>query len=333
MRQSANTVVVLHNPVPPNAPPDDLDTLDQVMEIENVLRELGYRVLKLNFSCDIAPLRHYFEAQKPVFVFNLVESVDGDGSLIHLAPALLEQAKMKYTGCTAESFFTTTHKVLAKKLLRHDGLPTPGWVVLHEPGSFVAGCPYIIKPESEDASIGIDPDSVVFDANRRDIETILRHKQQTTGRVYFAEQYVDGREFNISLLANGAEPEVLQPIELIFTGSATPHIFHYKAKWKEHYPEYAVVEKKMDFPGKDAPLLNELRRLALACWQTFHLRGYARIDFRIDRRGKPWVIEINGNPALSADSNFEVAAKRGGLDMAGIVKRIVADIPDILMSQ
>lgn len=54
MTQSANTGVVLHNPVPPNAPPEDLDTLDQVMEIKNVLRELGYRVLKLNFTCDIS---------------------------------------------------------------------------------------------------------------------------------------------------------------------------------------------------------------------------------------------------------------------------------------
>ena len=86
MRQSTNTVVVLHNPVPPNAPPDDLDTLDQVMEIENVLRELGYRILKLIFTCDITPLRHCFEAHKPVFVFNLVESVDGGGRTIGIIP-------------------------------------------------------------------------------------------------------------------------------------------------------------------------------------------------------------------------------------------------------
>lgn len=327
MSAAATNAVVLHDPVSQGAPPDAQDTLVQVAEVAAALRALGYAVATLAFTPDLGRLQEDFSRHQPAFAFNLVESVGGEGRLIHLAPALLELAGIRYTGCGAEALFATTHKVLAKKLLRHEGLPTPSWLTHDESAQFVTGSPYIVKPESEDASIGIDVDAVVFGASRDELQAILRGRRQEAGKEYFAEQYIAGREFNVSLLANGAQPDCLPPIELLFAASGAPAILHYRAKWKEHFPEHATVAKRLDFGNADDALLARMKQLAVACWHDFRLSGYARVDFRVDALGNPWVIEINGNPGLSADSNFEVAAMHGGLDLAGVVERIVAAIP------
>jgi D-alanine-D-alanine ligase len=74
-------------------------------------------------------------------------------------------------------------------------------------------------------------------------------------------------------------------------------------------------------------LLRQLADIALRCWEIFNLRGYARVDFRIDAAGHPWVLEINANPCISPDGGFVAAAARVGLDYNGIVSSIINDIP------
>jgi D-alanine-D-alanine ligase len=67
----------------------------------------------------------------------------------------------------------------------------------------------------------------------------------------------------------------------------------------------------------------ELKRMALAAWRLFGLRGYARIDFRVDEQGRPWILELNADPCLSADAGFMAAAAEIGLDQRAVVARIV----------
>ena len=99
----------------------------------------------------------------------------------------------------------------------------------------------------------------------------------------------------------------------------------YRAKWDEGSFEYGSTPRSFDFPPDDAALLATLKRLSLACWEIFGLRGYARVDFRVDAEGKPWVLEINTNPCLSPDAGFMAAAGRAGLSRNDVVRRIIAD--------
>jgi D-alanine-D-alanine ligase len=69
----------------------------------------------------------------PLFVFNLVESVEGNGQLIHLAPALLDHLNMPYTGCSQEAIFVTSNKILSKKLLQLAGVASPPWLWAENP--------------------------------------------------------------------------------------------------------------------------------------------------------------------------------------------------------
>jgi D-alanine-D-alanine ligase len=75
----------------------------------------------------------------------------------------------------------------------------------------------------------------------------------------------------------------------------------------------------------DCKLLAELIRTAQRCWQVLGLRGYARVDFRVDEHNRPWVLEVNANPCLSPDAGFVAAANRAGLSFVQIIERLLAD--------
>ena len=154
----------------------------------------------------------------------------------------------------------------------------------------------------------------------------IERRGRTFATAFFAEAFVEGREFNLSLLDGPAGPEVLPPAEIRFVNfpAGRPHIVDYDAKWVEGAFGYANTPRSFDFPEADAILLVYLRKLALACWQAFGLAGYARVDFRVDRRGRPWILEVNTNPCLAPDAGFAAAAQRAGIGYAGLIGRIVA---------
>ena len=129
------------------------------------------------------------------------------------------------------------------------------------------------------------------------------------GRACYAEQYIDGREFNLSVLASPQGPQVLPPAEIDFSGfpPGKPRLVGYRAKWEEGSFEFQHTPRRFDFPAEDGPLLDRLRDLALGSWRVFGLRGYGRVDFRVDEAGHPWVLETNTNPCLSPDAGFYAA--------------------------
>jgi D-alanine-D-alanine ligase len=102
-------------------------------------------------------------------------------------------------------------------------------------------------------------------------------------------------------------------------------IVDYNAKWEEDSYEYEHTNRTFDFTECDGPLLREVTVLAKRSWDFFGLRGYARIDFRVDEAGRPWVLEVNANPCIAPHSGFTVAAEKVGLDYAAMIDRIVKD--------
>ena len=99
----------------------------------------------------------------------------------------------------------------------------------------------------------------------------------------------------------------------------------YRAKWDEGSYEYHHTPRRFDFPAADVPLLDGLRDLARRCWPLFGLAGYARVDFRVDAAGRPWILEINTNPCIAPDAGFTAALAQAGIGYAEAVGRILAD--------
>lgn len=319
----ANEILILHSRIEDGAPPDEQDTLVQAGAVRTALRSLGWNVQMRPFLFDLPALA---DRDKPDAVFNLVEPVAGCASVAYLAPAALAWAGLRYTGCSARALFVTTHKVLSKQIMRTAGVPTPGWIETAGVGRFVAGGRWIVKPEAEDASIGLGADSVIEAGSRAALLAVLSRKRCETGLVHFAERYIAGREFAVSVLGGRRAPEALPPVEMVFSSSVEPRINDYRTKWYTHFPGGRPAgTRRLDFPNSDKLLLAELKRLALECWRAFGLRGYARIDFRVDRRSRPWVIDVNANPGLSPGSSILLAAGKRGMDLAAVARRIVDD--------
>jgi D-alanine-D-alanine ligase len=151
----------------------------------------------------------------------------------------------------------------------------------------------------------------------------IAEREARWNRPHFAEQYVDGREFNLSMLGG----EVLPPAEIDFSAlpDGQPWIVGQRAKSDTQSFEYHHTPRRFDFPPADQPLVGRMSELAVACWHLFGLRGFARVDFRCDRRGRPWILEINTNPCLERTSGFAAALEEAGIGYDGGIQRLVDD--------
>jgi len=303
--------------------PDDADTLAQADEISAILRIAGWAVDVLPLGLDLSPLSR-LAGHRPDLVFNLVEALAGAGRLVHVVPAVLETYAVPMTGCSSTALFSASNKPYAKRLMRDAGIPTPQWCDLaHAP---VEGGRWIVKSVWEHASIGLDAGSVV---EAGAVAATLHDRAARFGGEWFAERFIEGREFNVSLLAGlpgTRDPQVLPVAEMTFVDYPpdVPRIVDYAAKWDASSPAYHNTVRRFDLPPRDRALAAMLADIACDCWHCFALAGYARVDFRVDAGGQPWVLEVNANPCLAADAGFIAAAAQAGLSQAEVVMRLLA---------
>ena len=324
-------IAVVHNAIASESP-DEQDVLAQSDAVSEALRHLGHKPVRLTCSLNLASTRSGLLAISPQLVFNLVESLEGTGRLIHLFPAILDAMGLTYTGASSEALMLTSSKLLAKSLLESVGLPTPHWIASQnafEPGNRPRAewnsKRWIIKSVWEHASIGLDDESIVEVSEADHLELLLKERAPRLGGSCFAEVFIDGREFNLSLLDGPDGVTVLPPAEILFEnfGDNQARIVDYQAKWDDASFQYHHTPRRFDFEAEDEELLEQLRSLALACWRLFNLRGYARVDFRVDHNGRPWILEINANPCLSPDAGFAAAIHQSRLTYTQAIGRIV----------
>jgi D-alanine-D-alanine ligase len=325
-------IAVVHNRVGAEDSLDARDVLQQVAVVTEALASLGHEVVRWSCGLDLEAARRELALARPALVFNLVEDLAGFGRLIHLFPFLLDALRIPYTGAPAEAILLTSNKALAKERMQQAGLPTPAWAgpwpaagTERRPG--VRADKWIIKSVWEHASIGLDGGSVLAVDSEAALAAEMRRRCAALGGACFAEEFIDGREFNLSLLAGADRPEVLPPAEILFSGY-TPdmvRIVDYRAKWDEGSFHYHHTPRTFEFGPEDAELLQELTEIARRCWHAFGLAGYARVDFRVDQAGRPFILEINTNPCLSPDAGFAAALVRAGISFAQAMARIVAD--------
>ncbi len=316
-------VIILYSEVSQPAKADEEDTLIQAQAVAEALQEAGHEASQKAFAP--ACLQELRKLPGDAAVFNLVESVKGGGNLVYLPPAMLEAAGVRYTGCSAQALLISTDKVLAKRIMLGAGIRTPGWVAGRERQA-EPGMRYVIKPRAEDASVGLDEDGVVYCESHQQIAAEIERRAELLGLEFMAEQYIEGREFNISMLGPRENPVVLPSAEMLFDGypEGKPRIVGYTAKWDPQSFEYRHTNRAFGTLEAGDRLLDErLRQTALRCWEVFGLNGYARVDLRVDQNGEPWVLEINANPGIAPDAGFTAAAAEAGYSYAEMVERIL----------
>ena len=312
----AKRAVILHDVHAALGPPDQSDTLVEAQAIASVLRELDFEPETLATGLDLASLERTLHELAPAVVVNLVESLEGRGRLVHLVPALLGSLGLPFTGCSASALTLSSDKPLAKRLLAAAGVRTPATFA---PGARSGR--WIVKSVWEHASLGLDDGAIVAAASAA--QTIERRRAEHGGD-WFAEEFVPGRELNVALLAERSGPRALPVAEIRFDTfpADKPRIVGYAAKWDTDSFEYRNTPRSFDV---EPELAASLRRVALDCWALFRLDGYARVDFRVDERGTPWVLEVNANPCLSPDAGFAAALAEAGIGYEAAIARLIDD--------
>jgi D-alanine-D-alanine ligase len=320
-------IAVLHNALGDRPSQDEQDNLVQLEAVSSALAQLGHEPVALSCSLDLGGVAQKLTEAAPELVFNLVESIDGAGRLIHLAPALLERLGLPLTGAGLDAIFLTSNKLQAKSIMARRGVPVPAWVTADD---LRAGFPYpsgrlIVKSVWEHASIGLDSASLIEPRNADELLQELEDRRVELGGSCFAEVYIDGREFNMSVLQGPRSFEVLPPAEMRFEGFPPdmPRMVGYRAKWDEGSFEYAHTARTFEVAHADEALLGALKALSLRCCSIFGLKGFARVDFRVDQAGQPFVLEVNANPCVSPDAGFPAAAAQAGLSYLEMIEAIV----------
>jgi D-alanine-D-alanine ligase len=315
-------ILLLINELDENSALDETDVLVQADAVEEVLIKLGYSSKRLSFGLDLKEMTDILLKQPPDLIFNLVETVGGKGALIHLCPSLLESSGIPFTGSGTYAMVATTDKILTKKILEAHGILYPE---LLDPDSKHLPDPaklYIKKPKWEDGSAGITDESVMEGKNIN----ISKLKKDGAFKNAFLEEYIEGREFNLSVIDSENGPKVLPPAEMLYLDypKDKPRILNYASKWDTDSFEYHKTIRTSEFRKEDNALFQKLAEISLQCWQIFAINGYMRIDFRVDQQNRPWVLEINANPCISPDAGFVAACLEGGFTYSDMIQKIIS---------
>ncbi len=256
--------------------------------------------------------------------FNLTESYAGDDTMDMNLAAYLDLLGKPYTGAGPHALYLAQDKALAKKIFAFHGIRTPFFATSYKgrlDHSHDIAFPLIVKPTSEDGSIGIDTGSVV--GSVKELMERIHYIHEEFDAPALIEEYIEGREIYAAVLGNES-PEVLPMIELDLSRlpEGTPKIAGKEVKWEKDTEHYRVT-KSAPAEDLDEDTVKRLSDTAVAVYQALKLRDYGRIDMRLTREGEIYVIEANPNPWLSSGAEFAMAAKRAGRSYTQLIGEIV----------
>jgi D-alanine-D-alanine ligase len=252
-------------------------------------RELTWELLELD------------EVRSASLLFLVLHGRQGEGGRLQ---SMLEMAGVRYVGSDSVGSLLAMDKDVTKRLLVHAGVPTPPWRMW--PASRVEiealGLPLIVKPSREGSTIGL---TVLHDLDG--LEAAVDHALRSDDEVLL-EAFVDGREFTVGVLDDQA----------LTVGEIVPRneVFDYECK-------YTPGMSEETFPAPiDAALTETLRSMAARVHRALKLRDFSRVDFRVDREGRPWCLEANTLPGMTATSLLPQSAAAAGIPFDELCDRM-----------
>ena len=285
----------------------------EITKIKKSLKSYFKNVYSLAIDRDVPKTIKKINSFKPDIIFNFVESVEGVASYEYCMAGLFELLGYEYTGNIPSCLGNCLNKSRTKNILRSFGIDTPRSLTIKKSEKVTAKdikltYPLILKLLFEDASIGISEFSVVKDF--KSLNKHLSFLQKTYKQDVIVEEYIEGRELNVAVLGRATLPAS----EIIFKGlpEGLPRIVTYDGKWMEGSTYFQYTNPRC--PAKlNKQIQKKVEEIALAAFDAMNCRDYARVDIRIDKNNRPYVIEVNPNPDISTDSGFARAASAAGL--------------------
>ena len=295
---------------------------DGVEAVHQALTESGYSVSRLPLLPPLESAKESLKRLETDLVFNLFEGFDGCPETEAAVANFLAELELIYTGCPGNALSLGLDKAKTKAYLEAIGIDTPRYQLLGPKtlSLFHLNYPCIVKPCAEDGSNGITEESVVNDF--ASLEKQVTTVSNLFGREALVEEFVDGREFNITVLGAN-EPKALPPSEIVYSlPPGIPRVLSFSAKWD---PQSIYFERtKAVCPAEiDAELREHIIHTAVLAFRLLGSRGYARIDFRLDTKQQLKVIEVNPNPDISPDAGAALQAQAAGMTYNQFIEQIV----------
>ncbi|HET7058601.1 MAG TPA: ATP-grasp domain-containing protein [Nitrospiraceae bacterium] len=321
-------VLVHKHLVPPeHASASDAEQAEWKTEYDVVtaLQKLGHEVKPLGLQDDLSVARQVIKDWEPDIIFNLLEAFDNIVMFDHNIVSFLEMLRMPYTGSNARGLMLARDKSLSKKLMAYHRIPMPEFAVIRR-GQKVRVSkrlpfPLIVKSLTEEASLGISQASVVDSEEKLKERVTFIH--ENIGTDALVEQFIEGRELYVGVMGN-QRLRVFPIWEMQFTKmpNGVHHIATERVKWSVKYQEKHGIQTSelKDLPEDQC---QQIQHLCRRVYRALELSGYARIDLRMDKNGKAYVLEANPNPQIARGEDFAESAKRAGLSYEALLQRIV----------
>ncbi len=309
-------IALAYDELPPGGPGDGPDDLGAEYESERTIQSLldairacGHEALGLPFGEDL-PARA--RQMRPDLVFNISEGVYGPARE-SIVPAWLDHLGIPYTGSDGLVLAVSLDKALTKSLAASSGVRTPSFLRvrgLEDLEEMHLEFPVFVKPNAEGSSMGIRGSSLA--GTPAELEQQVRWVLETYRQDCLVEEFIPGREFCVGILGNGA-PRLLPVVEIVSSRDFYP------------YEEKHEHRRELRCPADIAEGLGgEMIEMGLKVFRALGCRDLARVDFKLDRDGRPSFLEINPLPGLSPYYGiFMCQAEAAGLSHAELIGGIV----------
>jgi D-alanine-D-alanine ligase len=329
MRKLRVLVLMHHYQVPPDdVSGHDVETAPWRTEydvLKTLRDDLAHDVHVLGVKDDLAGIRQANDEFKPHIAFNLMEAFHEVGTFDQNVVSYLELIRLPYTGCNPRGMLLARDKALSKKLLHYHRVSVPEFSVVRRGRKPVIpkrlAFPAIVKPLTQEASIGISQASVVDDAAKLTERVQFIHESIATDAI--VEQFVDGRELYCGLIGND-RVQVLPVWEMTFANlpEGQHAIATERVKWSPKYQAKVGVStgEAKGLPNGSAEAIQHIARRV---YKVLELSGYARIDIRLDNAGRVFILEANPNPQIARTEDFAESAAAAGLPYPMLLQRIL----------
>jgi len=304
-------------PLKPGDPPDanaEFDHDDTIGVIEEAIAAGGHEVVRVGNARKVLEWGERLKALD--IVFNIAEGYEGRNRESQV-PILLEMLRVPFVGGDGLTLGMTLDKIITKKLLLAEGIPTPRFVELTDPDqswSVELSYPLIVKPRYEGSSKGLRKASLVTDA--QELARQARWLIETYRQPALVEEFIEGREFTVAIIGNNP-PEVQPVVQIQIEGRLDLGRLFYTFDHIRSGADYVCPAQIED------GLRHELEAVALKTYQAVECLDFGRVDIRVDRAGRPSVLEINPLPSLSTEDVFMFVARAQGITYEAIINKVL----------
>ncbi len=261
------------------------------------LQELGHEAIALDLTEDLCErLREI----KPDKVFIALHGPYGEDGRVQ---GLLDILGIPYVGSGVLGSSIAMDKDITKKLLTFHGIKVPKWICVREKGEELNWdiYPAVVKPADQGSSVGL------FVVNSREEAKEAIEKCLEISKKVMVEEYIEGRDITVGILKG----KPLPPIEI----KPKKGIYDYESKYTKGMTEYTFLEEE--------EFVEKLQEIALLAYKVLELKDLSRVDFRVNREGTPYLLEVNTIPGLTELSLFPMACKRVGIDFKELISMLL----------